>query len=343
MTHKDTLDSPSTTATGSGYYAVNAERVIQVFSLFNMRPSHFMASGQAGAHKLYYDAKKIIDGTSHNQWGHHTQKSIQAFCQFTQMSNDCVVPWQELIEHEGDYDGKEGSSPRTGNKLLTEIRLNINHQAVIEYRNKTGMSVREIAQQASIPALLLEAIENDQWKTVTEHTTRSLAEALATEPDNLCIPVSINDPESVTQENSARQQRAYWLPVSILVFLFIIAAVYFLMPQDKTRTDFSNQRYCYATITPINDDIVIEASLKALLAKGAFIHMREDGQLGFNWSTSNDYLYPETHRWSSKADKLFIVFGDISYTFDLDDQKNNLVTYSNQGGLFKMVIKRVSR
>jgi len=185
MTHSPDTEHTADTDGETGYYAASADLVIQLFDLFQMRPSHFRASGQTGAHGVYYDARKIVDGRTGNRWGHHTPGALKSFCHFTQSENGTLVPWRELIEHEDAYDGKEGAGPRTGNRLRTEHRLRLNHIAMAQLRRERGLSREQLAGKTALPVRFVAALEDGSWGTVTDGTARAIAAALDVAQDIL--------------------------------------------------------------------------------------------------------------------------------------------------------------
>ena len=160
MTQTPDIKHTADTDGETGYYAVNASLVMQIFDMFQMRPSHFRAGGQPGAHGVYYDARKVIEGRTGNQWGHHTPGALKSFCHFTQSENGTLVPWQELIEHQAAYDGKEGAGPRTGNHLRTESRLRLKHTAITEARQRCGLSREQLAEKTALPTRFIAALED---------------------------------------------------------------------------------------------------------------------------------------------------------------------------------------
>ncbi len=190
MTQPPDIKQTTNTDGETGYYAVNASLVIQMFDLFQMRPSHFRASGQSGAHGVYYDARKIVGGRTDNQWGHHTPSALKSFCHFTQSENGTVVPWRELVEHQAAYDGKEGAGPRTGNRLQTEHRLRLNHTAMTEARRQCGLSQEQLAGKTALPLRFITALEKGSWGTVSKDTARTIAEALGVAEETLFTPLS---------------------------------------------------------------------------------------------------------------------------------------------------------
>jgi len=175
---------------GAGYYAVDAKRVIQVFELFQMRPSHFSANGKAGAQSVYYDARKIIQNRTNNKWGHHTHGAIKDFCHFTQSENRTILPWQELIEHQGFYDGKEGAGRRTGNLLLTENRLNLKHESMILARQQCELSQQQLAEKAALPLQFIEVMETGNWPTVTVTTASIITDVLGIDENTIFTKIS---------------------------------------------------------------------------------------------------------------------------------------------------------
>jgi len=180
----------------TGYCAVNAELVMQLFDMFQMRPSHFRASGQTGAHGVYYDARKIVGGRTDNRWGHHAPGALKSFCHFTQSENGTLVPWRELVEHQEAYDGKEGAGPRTGNRLRTENRLRLNHTAMAKARRQCGLPRKQLAEKTALPLRFISALEDGSWGTVTEDTARALAQALGVTEETLFTPLStLQQPE----------------------------------------------------------------------------------------------------------------------------------------------------
>ncbi|HHJ15680.1 MAG TPA: hypothetical protein ENJ80_03185 [Gammaproteobacteria bacterium] len=185
MTHPTDNIHTHGQAGDTGYYAVDAQRVILLFETFQMRPSHFAASGQSGAQGIYYAARDIIKGRTRNRWGHHTPRALKSFCHFTQSENGTLVPWRELVEHRSFYDGKEGAGRRTGNLLQTEQRLRLDHEAMTAARWQGGLSQEQLAEKAALPLRFFELLETGDWGSVTGSTARSIAEALGVAEETL--------------------------------------------------------------------------------------------------------------------------------------------------------------
>ena len=223
----------------TGYYAVNAKRVIQVFELFQMRPSHFTASGKAGAQSVYYDARKIIQAQTNNKWGHHTPRAIKDFCYFTQSENESILPWQELVEYQGLYDGKEGAGRRTGNLLLTENRLNLKHESMILARQQCEFSQQLLAEKTALPLQFIEAMETGNWPTVAVTTASIITDVLDIDENTVFTKISdtvernTSDtssdtssddteivPHAPTTTNSRTMNKAWLLALPVFGFVF---------------------------------------------------------------------------------------------------------------------------
>ena len=212
----------------AGYYAVDAKRVFQVFEIFQMRPSHFTASGKSGAQSVYYDARKIIQNRTNNKWGHHTSGAIKDFCHFTESENGAVLPWQELVEHRGFYDGKEGGGRRTGNVLQTENRLLLNHQALILARQQCEFSQQQLAKKTCLPLQFIDEMEAGKWTTVTETTASTILKVLSLDDDSVFSIISDTSehdaeitPHAPPITSDHRKMSKAWLllfPVMGLVF-----------------------------------------------------------------------------------------------------------------------------
>ncbi len=206
---------------GTGYYVVDARRVIQIFELFQMRPSHFIASGETGAHGVYYDARKIIKGGTSNKWGHHTSRAIKSFCQFTQSENGAVIPWQELVEHRDFYDGKEGGGRRTGNLLLTENRLRLGHTALIAARKQCAFTQEQLAEKSALPLVFIDVMEAGKWQTVAESTAEIISEALAVDEQTLFTKISVITEAGANNLPSRSAVRSGYMKKGILIGLLI--------------------------------------------------------------------------------------------------------------------------
>jgi len=100
--------------------------------------------------------------------------------------------------------------------------------------------------------------------------------------------------------------------------------------------------YWYARIVLVDPNMPIDPTIKALWNKGAYLHFRQDGQLGFNWNIPGAYGYDKNNRWSRTGSTIVITMGDISYTFDASTKAKTHTTVDNNTGVFSMRIKEKS-
>ncbi len=189
MTEPTEPQQPDETLDDTNYYAVNAARVMLVFEAFQMRPSHFSARGKSGAQSVYYNARKIINNRTSNQWGHHTARAIKNFCYFTQSENQSLLPWQELIEHSGYYDGIEGAGRRTGNRLKTKNHLHLRHEAMRYTRQQCKLSQQQLAKETALPLRFIKLMEAGSWPIVAQTTLNLLSDTLNVEQSKLYTPI----------------------------------------------------------------------------------------------------------------------------------------------------------
>ncbi len=93
--------------------------------------------------------------------------------------------------------------------------------------------------------------------------------------------------------------------------------------------------YYFMQLEPINESIPIEPIWK----NGVYVYLNPNGTLGHNWSKPGTYAYVPGQVWNKSHNSLQILFGtELSYTFDLSENKAPLVTYLDQGGAYKMTL-----
>lgn len=163
----------SATTADRDFYAVRPELVLRAADVFSISSSML----EKGAKTLHSRAVAIQAGKEAGQWGRHQRPVIQQFCNYTQTSGSAfLLPWQELVEHQSRYDGREGISSRTGNKpLSTVVRLVVDADALRRARDMKGLSIEASAEANQMPPLFLSAIESGNWPDVAESTARKIA------------------------------------------------------------------------------------------------------------------------------------------------------------------------
>ncbi len=107
---------------------------------------------------------------------------------------------------------------------------------------------------------------------------------------------------------------------------------------NATQTPYNGTAYTYlfAKIEPINEHIPVDPTIKSLWSNGAYLYLNPDGRLGHNWSKPGPYAYIPQQTWKIKGNQLVIAFGNATYSFDLNEKTSPMVTYLDQGGVFKM-------
>ena len=118
-----------------------------------------------------------------------------------------------------------------------------------------------------------------------------------------------------------------------------------VIPLSKKKTKEALKikgSYWKVRIVPVDPNMVIDPNIKALWGKGAYLYLRGDGAMGFNWNTPGFYGYDKNNSWVKKVNKLTIVMGDISYSFDLGHSGKPYTTVDNNTGVFKMMMQKKS-
>ncbi len=106
-------------------------------------------------------------------------------------------------------------------------------------------------------------------------------------------------------------------------------------PQKKSSLVNS---YWHGKITPVVASG--ETEIMRLWKRGAYIHFREDGIAGYNWSEAKNYNYHNFNTWSQNGNTFTLTMSGAIYTFDLESETTALTAYLQQGGAFKMVMIR---
>ncbi|NKB81731.1 MAG: hypothetical protein GKS05_07580 [Nitrospirales bacterium] len=96
--------------------------------------------------------------------------------------------------------------------------------------------------------------------------------------------------------------------------------------------------YWHGTIVPIV--AMPENEIIRTWRRGAYLHLRNDGIVGYNWSKPNEYIYDPANKWSEDGELFTISMTGATYTFNSRDAKEPLTARINEGGAFKMSMKR---
>ncbi len=165
----------SAVAADNPYCAVRPDLVVTAARLFNVRTSNL----EAGEKKLLVTAQAITQGKVSDRWGHHAQGIIRKFCDHTQTADQPPLPWQELLEDRAIYDGVEGVSARTGNRVLSTVdRHALNRERFNECLTRKALNVHALSRETELPEVFVAAIADETWPTVCTETLVRLESVL---------------------------------------------------------------------------------------------------------------------------------------------------------------------
>jgi len=356
------------------YYAVRPELVLQAAKLFAVTPSML----EKGAKKLYSRAVAVNVGKQSGRWGRHQKIVLEQFCKYTQMTgSDLLLPWQELIESSMNYDGKEGISPRTGNKpLSTILRVEVNIDKLKAQRSKLNIDLEKLSGLSAIPVPLLKAIESGEWVDVAESTAKVISDSLGTSiidlfnyvhenptnTDNEAIceksgnSSSLNEHAEQTQNktreyNPVSLNKKLLLSVSVLLLTIILWSTNRLLTPNEMMlqaTVYNNKELLidslwHVTVELENKNIPIEDNIQSLWSNGVYIQLKNNDVIAYNWMAANSLIdLPNTQsNWKVKDELLIIDLGGIVYKFAIPTIEDNMVTF-NTTRAFKMTIHRIT-
>lgn len=339
----------------STYFAVVPRQVAIAAQLFGVQSSIL----ERGAKSLFDKANSIEAGKDTACWGRHKQSVIEQFCEYTR-SRQHILPWHELVEHKTRYDGKEGITPRTGNKpLATVTRLQIQNQKLKEVRIQNGLSLEGLAQKTSLPELFLAALESGGWPTVAKSTAKILANALDKPVEDLFLSLDIAigaKSDTGVRASQPLKSRIFsnkfgWLiaAAAILLLIIYITSRFGIFKTESSEADVINiarlnNSHWFGTIASTDKAIYISPDIEAFWTQGTYLYLRKNGSLAFNQAMPSNYIvmpYPET-RWTYSNHQLTIAFDALHYIFEIEhqDYPSTLITISNEGS-FEMTLNVV--
>ncbi len=99
--------------------------------------------------------------------------------------------------------------------------------------------------------------------------------------------------------------------------------------------------YWFGTIVPVVDMPQSEGNpIFQLWERGAYIHLREDGVAGYNWSEPGIYTYDGVNRWTQSGNRYTLTMSGAVYSFDTASSDPTLTAYLEPGGMFVMNMTR---
>ncbi|MBA52986.1 MAG: hypothetical protein CMK89_00890 [Pseudomonadales bacterium] len=337
------------------FYAVRPELVLTAARCFGVRASIL----DGGARSLYNKAVALNSGKAEGRWGRHQCAVIKQFCQYTVATgSDACLPWQELVEDEMNYDGKEGIAARTGNRPLATVqRVRVKQDALQHIMEERSVDLHWLADQSGLPLRFLQAIHQGEWLDVATSTAELISAALDAAPEHLFDypptearpqATSSPSPQLVTAAGDARETRPLLNFRFKMIFIFLVAVLLcggfwgWLISSRYQQDDLASSVW-HMSVELIHKNIPLSEEDLTMWRNGGYLELRSNGAIGFNWVDPNALVelpYPESN-WSFNDNTLTIKLSDVIYPFYLDEVSEQLVTL-NSTKSFEMTLQRIS-
>jgi len=113
-------------------------------------------------------------------------------------------------------------------------------------------------------------------------------------------------------------------------------------PKEQTHSTLASDlvdTYWYGRFLPINDNVPLHPTVKALWKKGFHMHFRADGIWGFNFFAPGPYEYLPVNRWKKKLTSLIIRGRKMKYIFNLEKMSGKQEALTQPTGHMKMILK----
>lgn len=327
--------------TDRNYYAVRPALVLSASKLFEI-PSSILAGG---AKSLHSKAAAIEAGKASGNWGRHQRSVIEQFCEYTRSAgSDYLLPWQELVEHDMNYDQKEGISPRTGNKPLSTLkRVRVDPSAFSSALAKSDMTIAELSARSSLPEAFLGAVESGEWHEISETSAQAIATALGTDIETLFLPIG---EQSETVSKPPRRAVGFRIAVPMLLLVVMLFTGWFLLDrqtdvQPIDENTVSNNLW-HVSIFLENKNLPIDDSTLEIFENGGYLQLLPDGSILFNWFDPAQMLpVPYEAGWKLENQQVLINLDGIVYLLEPGDSEGSLAGH-NTTRAFKMVMVPIS-
>ncbi|MBA52988.1 MAG: hypothetical protein CMK89_00900 [Pseudomonadales bacterium] len=93
-------------------------------------------------------------------------------------------------------------------------------------------------------------------------------------------------------------------------------------PQPAVTAPFVLSDYAHIHVVPVDPNSPIAPEVKAMWAKGFYLHLKPGGNFGFNADQPGPYVYLPVNRWQNKNGALTLTLDTIAYRFDLPDTQS---------------------
>ncbi len=343
----------------SVFYAVRPELVLRAAKHFDVRASVL----DGGARTLYNKAVAMNAGKASGRWGKHQRAVIKQFCEYTATSgSDALLPWQELVEDEMNYDGKEGISARTGNRPLSTVqRVGVNIGVLNQAKAAHSIDLPELAKRSGLPQRFLQAIEDGKWSDISTTTAEQISTALGLPTDALFIypPGNKDDvkgdkvcatdllQQQKTLIEKLKSNRLAFFASGFVLLLSLSALTWLLISQgqstEPTLEDFTSSQW-RMSVELINRNIPIPEETINLWQNGGYIQLREHGIVAFNWidpSSLVELPHPAVS-WEMDDNRMTLTLDDIIYSFTISEDHETLVTLDTTKS-FEMTLQAISQ
>lgn len=343
----------------NAFYAVRPSLVLSAASIFGIRTSIL----DGGARSLYNKAVALNSGKAKGHWGKHQQAVIKHFCEYTvTVGSDALLPWQELIEDEMSYDGKEGISARTGNRPLSTVqRVRVNLRALNQAKAKQSIDLPELAKRSGLPQHFLQSIEDGNWSDVSTTTAEQISKVFGlptdalfiystsnkidVKGDKICATGLLEQDKTLIEKLKPNRLAFFAGGLALLLTLSALTSLLVLHWQstEPTLEEFTSSQW-RMSVELINRNIPIPAETITLWQNGGYIQLRENGIVAFNWIDPGDLIelpHPAVS-WKMDDKRMTLRLDDIIYPFTVSEDHETLVTLDTTKS-FEMTLQAISQ
>lgn len=155
------------------------------------------------------------------------------------------------------------------------------------------------------------------WSFPVHESSMTIAQALKYESGLR----QSNQPTTITSINSTAPQQTTNAPIAT-------ASTRQSSPKSDNVTistlskPFVLPDYGHLRVVPKDPNAAIAPEIKAMWAKGFYIHMKEGGNFGFNTDEPGPYLYLPVNRWENKNGVFTLTLDTVVYAFTLPTKKS---------------------
>ncbi|WP_290584736.1 MULTISPECIES: hypothetical protein [unclassified Ketobacter] len=109
---------------------------------------------------------------------------------------------------------------------------------------------------------------------------------------------------------------------------------------DIATKPFALPEFAHIKVVPVDPNSPIAPEVKAMWAKGFYIHLKTDGNFGFNTDDPGPYAYLPVNRWKNQNGVLTLTLDQVVYSFTLPTvataEETTLTTVDSTWNAFRM-------